>query len=140
MSGSEIAGVVETDGGGLVAGERVVGLIEGGGFASHCVVHSSQLTRIPDTLSFRVAASLPISYGTALVGLKNRAQIKKGDVVLVTAAAGAVGLAAVDLAANVFGAKAVVAAASTDEKLAVAKSRGATHVINYKEKSGMEMT
>jgi NADPH2:quinone reductase len=80
-------------------------------------------------MSYEVAASLMYTYGTSYHALKNRANLQAGETLLVLGAAGGVGLAAVNLG-KIMGAK-VIAAASTDEKLALCKEYGADEVINY---------
>jgi NADPH2:quinone reductase len=85
--------------------------------------------RLPEALPFDVAPQLPTSYGTAFTGLDWRARLQPGETLLVHGAAGAVGLAAVELG-NVLGAR-VIACASSDEKLAFAREHGADEIVNY---------
>lgn len=88
-------------------GDRVIGLKKDGyaGFAEECIVLEQDLWNVPQAMTFEIGASLIDTYGTALLGLHRRAEVKADDTVLVTAAAGGLGLAAVDLAANVYKAK-----------------------------------
>lgn len=86
--------------------------------------------KIPKNVPLQYGAASLISYGTAWMALQRTANIQKGQTVFVTAAAGAVGLALVDLAANVFGCD-VIGAVGSDEKGRVVLSKGAKHVINY---------
>lgn len=88
-------------------GDRVIGLKKDGyaGFAEECVILEQDLWGVPQAMTFEVGASLLDTYGTALLGLHRRAEVEANDTVLVTAAAGGLGLAAVDLAANVYKAK-----------------------------------
>lgn len=90
-------------------GDRVIGLKKDGfaGFAEECVVLEQDLWSVPRAMKFEIGASLIDTYGTALLGLHRRARVEAGDIVLVTAAAGGLGLAAVDLAANVYKAKVI---------------------------------
>lgn len=98
--------------------------------AAECVVDEKMLWQIPDSVSHEDAAVLPIAYGTAWLALCRRARLQPGETVLVTAGAGATGLAIIDLAANVFQAK-VIAAAGSDPKCELAVTRGASHGVNY---------
>ncbi|XP_038946409.1 quinone oxidoreductase-like protein 2 isoform X7 [Rattus norvegicus] len=92
------------------------------------------LWRIPENVSLQDAAVLPVSYGTAILAVDHRARIQPGETVLVTAAAGATGLAVIDVATNVFCAK-VIAAAGSDEKCKLAMQRGAQSGVNYSQGS-----
>ncbi|XP_067846900.1 tRNA modification GTPase GTPBP3, mitochondrial isoform X2 [Heptranchias perlo] len=105
--------------------------------AEQCVVDHKMLWPIGEEISYEVAAALPVSYGTAILALQHRAKTQPGETVLVTAAAGAAGLAAVDVASHVLNAK-VIAAAGTDEKCELAVQRGAVAGINYTTKSVKE--
>eukprot|EP00054_Salpingoeca_dolichothecata_P016294 m.95348 g.95348 ORF g.95348 m.95348 type:complete len:409 (-) comp21914_c0_seq1:55-1281(-) len=138
VAGSEIAGeVIEVgeDVPHLSVGQRVVGIAtSNGGFADECVVLYHTLFSIPDKLSFDKAVAVPIAYGTAFVGLDRRAKLQNNETLLVTAAAGGVGLAAVDLGKHVFGAN-VIAAARGASKLELTKQYGAEHTIDYSEES-----
>ncbi|XP_043376642.1 quinone oxidoreductase-like protein 2 isoform X3 [Chelonia mydas] len=89
---------------------------------------------IPEGVSYEEAAALPVSYGTAILALDHRARTQPGETVLVTAAAGATGLAAIDVAANVLKAK-VIAAAGSDYKCNLALQKGAAHSVNYTQGS-----
>jgi NADPH2:quinone reductase len=82
-------------------------------------------------MDFETAASLVMTYGTSLHALKDRALLRPGETLLVLGAAGGIGLAAVELG-KMLGAR-VIAAASTDEKLAICRQHGADAVINYRE-------
>ncbi|XP_059840870.1 quinone oxidoreductase-like protein 2 isoform X2 [Hypanus sabinus] len=95
---------------------------------------SKVLWLIDETISFEMASVLPVSYGTAILALQHRANTQPGETVLVTAAAGAAGLAAVDIASRILNAK-VIAAAGTDEKSELALQRGAVAAINYTTQS-----
>jgi NADPH2:quinone reductase len=128
IPGSEAAGVV------LEAGPGVEGIAPGdrvlvpGGFADEAVVAVSRVTPLPASVSFEAAAAFRANYCTAYYGLQ-RGRLRAGDVLLVLGAAGGVGLAAVDVGKRL-GAP-VIAAASTDEKLAVCRRLGADSVVNY---------
>jgi NADPH2:quinone reductase len=128
IPGSEAAGVVVETGPGVEQvkpGDRV---LVPGGYAEETVVAVSQVTSLPDTVSFETAAAFRSSYTTAYYALQ-RGRLRAGEVLLVHGAAGGVGLATVDMG-KLLGAT-VIATASTAEKLAVCQKLGADHVINY---------
>jgi NADPH:quinone reductase len=128
IPGSEAAGVVLETGSGvehIAPGDRV---LVPGGFADEVVVPAAQVTPLPATVSFEAAAAFRANYCTAYYGLQ-RGRLQPGEVLVVHGAAGGVGLAAVDVG-KLLGAT-VIAAASTEEKLAVCKQMGADHIINY---------
>ncbi len=130
--GSDFAGIVKSVGKNvkhLKAGDEVFGIVSWGGFAEEVVVPSTNCFPKLPNMDFPVAASFMMTYATAYHALVDRARIKEGDTLLVLGAAGGVGLTAVELG-KLLGAK-VIAAASTDEKLAICKEYGADEVINY---------
>jgi NADPH:quinone reductase len=130
--GGEVAGVVKALGdgvNGLKVGDRVIGSTGWGGFAEELVLDASRVIRIPDAMDFVTASAFLLTYGTSHYALKDRAQIRPGETLLVLGAAGGVGLAAVELG-KVMGAR-VIAAASTPEKLAVCTEHGADETIDY---------
>jgi NADPH:quinone reductase len=130
--GSEAAGIVAQVGEGVTGfkpGDRVVAFSGLGGFAEQALVPATQIYHAPDGVSFEALAGLLINYGTSYHALKDRAAMKPGETLLVLGAAGGVGLSAVELGA-LMGAK-VIAAASSADKLQLAKSRGASELINY---------
>jgi NADPH2:quinone reductase len=133
--GSEIAGVVEAVGEGvegLAVGDRVCGFHLNGAFAEKIALGADQCAKLPDAVPFEVAAGLQMTYGTMIHALEDRAKLAEGESVLVLGAAGGIGTAAVELA-RVMGARTIVAAASTPEKVATAKGLGATDGIVYTE-------
>lgn len=130
--GSDIAGVIKEVGDGvshLEPGDEVFGFVMYGGYAEEVVVPGNTCFKKPGGMSFSIAASFLIAYGTSYHALKDRANLKKGETLLVLGASGGVGLAAVELG-KLMGAK-VIAAASSDEKLELCKEYGADEVINY---------
>jgi NADPH:quinone reductase len=130
--GGEVAGVVKQIGEGVTnvkVGDRVIAFTGWGGFAEEVVTDAIRLIPIPDGMDFPTASAFVMTYGTSHHALKDRAQIQPGETLLVLGAAGGVGLAAVELG-KIMGAK-VIAAASTDDKLAVCKQHGADELINY---------
>ena len=130
--GGELAGVIEAVGEGVEGykvGDRVMAGIGNGGLAEKVVVPAGRMFPVPDGVPFEKAASLLMTYGTTIHGLKDRGHIKAGDTVLVLGAAGGVGLSAVELA-KAFGAR-VVAAVSSEAKGEVARKAGADEVVIY---------
>ena len=132
--GNEAAGVVSAVGpdvDGFEVGDDVVGGRGVGGFAEKLLVQASQLRKLPPGLGHAEATGYGYAYGTGHYALKYRGDLKPGETLLVLGAAGNVGLAAVELG-KVMGAR-VIAAASTAEKLALCRERGADETINYVE-------
>jgi NADPH:quinone reductase len=132
IPGSELAGVVTKVGDGVTQhqpGDRVLWTGTVGAFAEQVSGLAASFTPIPDGVDDRTAASFGVVYFTAYHSLRSVADVQKGEWVCVLGAAGGVGLASVEIA-QVLGAR-VVACASTDEKLAVCRERGAEAVINY---------
>lgn len=131
--GFEVAGeVIETGDGvaGLKAGDRVLAIMDFGGFAEEVVVPVAQVFALPDGLDFDVAASFPVAYGTSHLALKLKANLQAGETLVVHGAAGGVGLTAVEIGKRM-GAR-VIATAGGAEKLAIAKAHGADELIDYK--------
>lgn len=130
--GGEVAGVVEAVGEGvsrLKAGERVIGSCGWGGMAEKLAIEADRCIPIPDAMPFDEASAFILTYGTSHYALKQRAGLKEGETLFVLGAAGGVGLAAVELG-HAMGAR-VVAAASSGEKVALAKAHGADEGIVY---------
>jgi NADPH2:quinone reductase len=129
--GVEAAGdVVEVNGAnGVAVGDRVIVKMRYGAYADEAVVTPSQLTPLPSTFDYTEGATFLAGHGTAYHALIDRGQVKSGEVLLVHGAGGGVGLAAVEMG-KMLGAT-VIAAASSEEKLAVAKARGADHLVLY---------
>ncbi|MFT5511423.1 MAG: NADPH2:quinone reductase [Hyphomicrobiaceae bacterium] len=111
-------------------GDRVLAFARfGGAHADEVVLPAGIVTPIPDDMDFVTAAAFPVAYGTAHFALAYRGNLKAGETLLVLGAAGGVGLAAIEVG-KYLGAR-VIAAASSAEKLAVAKQHGADELINY---------
>jgi NADPH2:quinone reductase len=130
--GAEVAGVVDAVGAGVGhvrAGDRVMLSPARGGMAQKTVGLAGNCWKIPDAMPFDEAAALLMTYGTSQHALKDRAQLKSGETLLVLGAAGGVGLAAVELG-KAMGAR-IVAAASSAEKLALAREYGADECVQY---------
>lgn len=129
---SEVGGIVSALGEGVTevaVGDRVMAMIGVGGMAEKVACPASAVTRIPDSMDFAAASGFGMIYGTSYHALKQRANLQAGETLLVLGASGGVGLAAVEIG-KAMGAR-VIAAGSTDEKLAVAKNAGADELINY---------
>src|SRR6202163_4832796 len=130
--GAEIAGVVDAVGtgvGNVRVGDRVVLSPVRSGMAEKAVGPANHCWKIPDAMPFDEAAALLMTYGTSQHALKDRAQLRPGETLLVLGAGGGVGLAAVELG-KAMGAR-VVAAASSAEKLALARGHGADEGVQY---------
>ena len=133
VPGSEFAGViVETGEGvaGFAVGDRVAGTGLFGAFAEEVAVPVEGLSRIPDGVDERSAAAFGVAYRTAYHTLRSVARVQEGDELIVLGAGGGVGLAAVQLGAQL-GAS-VTAVASSAEKLDVAAGYGAKHLVNHR--------
>ena len=130
--GGEVSGIIESVGEKvkhLKVGDRVVALCGWGGFAEKVVVNANRVFAMPFGMDFINGACTLYTYGTSYHALKDRAQLKSGETLLVLGAAGGVGLAAVELG-KLMGAT-VIAAASSNEKLTSCQEKGASHLINY---------
>ena len=130
--GGESAGIVSSLGEGvenIAVGDRVFAMTGLGAFAEKIVVPEHAVVKIPESMDFETAAALPMTYGTSLYALKQRAELKEGETLLVLGAAGGVGLATVELG-KAMGAK-VIAAASTQEKVDLCIQHGADEGFIY---------
>jgi NADPH2:quinone reductase len=130
--GMEVAGdVVEIAGdvGGVMVGDRVIAKLRHGGYAEEVIVAPAQLTPLPSTFDYAEGATFLAAHGTAYHALVDRARIRPGEILLVHGAGGGVGLATVEIG-KLLGAT-VIAAASSEEKLAAARARGADHGVLY---------
>ena len=132
IPGNEAAGVIEAIGEDVrhhQVGDRVIVVPEGGAFAELCTLPAQRVVPMPDSLDFEQAAGFTVTYGTSYHALKQSAQLKAGETVLVLGAAGGVGITAVECA-KAMGAK-VIAATSSAEKCEFARQAGADETINY---------
>ncbi|MBO0742611.1 MAG: NADPH:quinone oxidoreductase family protein [Hyphomicrobiaceae bacterium] len=130
--GGEVAGVIEGVGPEVErwkCGDRVIGSVIAGGMAEKLVVAADQCIAMPAAMPFDEASALVLTYGTSIYALKDRAKLKAGETLLVLGAAGGVGVSAVELG-KAYGAR-VIAAVSSEEKLAFAKQHGADDGIVY---------
>ncbi len=131
--GMEVAGDIVEIGDnvtGYAVGDRVMAVLDFGGFAEEAIADKADLMKIPENLDFATAAAFPIVYGTGHMGLIQKAGLKEGESLIVHGASGGVGLAAVDIGKAV-GAN-VIAVTSGEEKIAAVVKQGADHVIDYK--------
>lgn len=130
--GNELAGVVAQVGEGVShvkVGDKVIAFVAQGAFAEQAVAPAAAVMPMPPGMDFDTAAAITLTYGTSHHAVVDRAQLKAGETMLVLGAAGGVGLAAIEIG-KALGAT-VIAAASTDDKLAVCREHGADVVINY---------
>lgn len=130
--GSEVGGIIKSVGPelkGFAVGDRVMATPGIGGLAEQVLVKADGLRAIPDNMDFRTAAGFAMVYTTSYYALKQRAQMRPGETLLVLGASGGVGLAAVELG-KLMGAR-VIAAASSDEKLAFVNRLQPDALLNY---------
>lgn len=130
--GYEVSGVIDRCGArveGLVPGQRIVALTRFGGYADTIAIPAAQVFPLPDSVSFEAAAAIPVNYLTAVLMLRHFGNVKAGETVLVHAAAGGVGMAAIQLC-RLAGAS-VIGTASVG-KHAVLKEAGVAHAIDYR--------
>jgi NADPH2:quinone reductase len=132
--GAEVAGVVREVGDGVrgfAVGDRVLASPGVGGFAEQCVVAARGSYRLPDAMSFEEGAALPIIYPTSYAGLVDRGALQPGETLLVHAAAGGVGIAAVQIG-KALGAR-VIGTAGGADKCEIAVREGAEVCIDYRK-------
>jgi NADPH2:quinone reductase len=130
--GQEVAGTViaAAPGGRFTPGQRIASKVVWGGFAEQALVSEAMAIAVPDGMGIAEAAALPVVYPTAHIALLHHARMAPGETVLVHAAAGGVGLAAVEIAAAK-GAR-VIACVGGAEKAAIARAHGAAEAIDYR--------
>ncbi len=130
--GGEVAGEVTEVGSsvrGVTVGDRVIAMVGWGGFADELVVDALRTMPVPSGMDYVTAAGFAMTYGTSYHALKQRAELRPSETLLVLGAAGGVGLTAVELG-RVMGAR-VIAAAGSDDKLTLCRQYGADECINY---------
>jgi NADPH2:quinone reductase len=130
--GAELAGTVKALGDGVVGfavGDRVMAYAGWGACREEVAVEADRVVALPAGLDFASAAGLSVTYGTTIHALKDRARLQPGETLCVLGAAGGVGQSAVELG-KIMGAR-VIAAASSDDKLAFCRRIGADETINY---------
>ena len=132
IPGAECSGVISEIGEGVDScsvGDHVFVMAGTGCFAEKLVIDAASVTLIPKAMDFPVAAALPMTYGTSLYSLKQRANLQPGETLLVLGAAGGVGLSAVEIG-KAMGAR-VIAAASSEEKIKICLEHGADEAFVY---------
>ena len=132
IPGGESAGVVIEIGDGVEGfniGDKVFAATGVGGICEKILAHKNNVRPIPENMDFEIAAALSVTYGTSIYALKQRANLKAGETLLVLGASGGVGLATVQLG-KAMGAK-VIAAASTQEKVDICIENGADEGFVY---------
>lgn len=133
VPGNEVAGLVASVGAGVTnvaVGDRVVAPVgTTGGFAELAVAKATEARVLPDSVGYAESTGLGYSWGTTYYALKERAQMKSGETLLVLGAGGHLGITAIQLG-KLMGAV-VIAAASTEEKLELCREAGADMTINY---------
>jgi len=130
--GAEFAGVIKAIGegvGNVKVGDRVIALVPHGGLAEECAVDARAVIPLPADMDFATGAALLLTYCTSLHALKDIAKLAQGETLLVLGAAGGVGIAAIEIG-KLMGAR-VIAAASSEEKLALCREHGADDTIDY---------
>jgi NADPH:quinone reductase-like Zn-dependent oxidoreductase len=134
IPGIEVTGIITKVGEGVRKwrrGDRVIAFTRFGGYAEYAIVKQDQLFPLPHRISFDEGAALCIAYLTAYHGLVTLGHLHRGDKLLLHAAAGGVGIAAIQIATHL-GAE-IFATASSDEKLEFVRKQGAHHLINYQK-------
>ncbi len=137
--GGEASGVISAVGekvSHLKVGDRVMALTGWGSCAEQIAVPAYNILPMPDAMDFTTAAAFSMTYGTAMHALKQRGALQAGETLLVLGASGGVGLAAIEIG-KAMGAR-VIAAASSAEKLEVARQAGADELINYQDEDVRE--
>ena len=132
VPGLETAGVVVECGADVTQfspGQRVMATVSYGALAEFVTAKENETIAIPDQMSFEHAGAFPISYLSSHVALQWEGRLQAGETLLVLGASGGVGLTAVEIG-KAMGAR-VIAAASTEEKLAVTRTHGADDTVNY---------
>lgn len=141
IPGGEAAGIVRAVGAAVntvAPGDRVCATLMNGAFAEQIVVPEAAVVKLPDAVPFETGAATLLTYATTLHALVDRAAIQPGETLLVLGASGGVGTAAIELG-KLLGAR-VIAAASTAEKVAYCKARGADDGIVYTKEDLKERT
>jgi NADPH2:quinone reductase len=132
VPGAELAGTVAALGAKvehLRPGDRVIAMTGTGAFAEQCLADAARTVPLPADMDFAAGASFTLAYGTSIHALQTIGRVKAGETLLVLGAGGGVGIAAVEIA-KILGAR-VIAAASSPEKLALARKAGADELVDY---------
>jgi NADPH2:quinone reductase len=137
--GGEVAGTVRSIGSGvtgLAPGDRVFAMLGWGGYANVAIAPAATVAKMPSSMSFEHGAAFGIVYQTSYFALVHRAALQPGETLLVHAAAGGVGLAAVQIG-HALGAR-VLATAGSTAKLEVACQHGAEQAFDYSDPGWVE--
>ena len=129
--GFEVAGEVlelGADVNGIAVGDRVIGMAGHGGYAEQAVINAKRCVPMPTAISFTHGAAFPVVFGTSHIALWHRARLQAGETLVVHGASGGVGLTAVAIGKQL--GAAVIATASSPEKLEIARQQGADYLIN----------
>ncbi|NIT59438.1 MAG: zinc-binding dehydrogenase, partial [Aliifodinibius sp.] len=118
-------------------GDRVFGLLAGGGYAEYCTIHEDMAMEIPENLSFEEAAAIPETFLTAFQALDWLGKLQEQETVLIHAAGSGVGTSAIQLAHQIYDAR-IIATAGKQHKLDTARDLGADFAYNYKEQNYAE--
>ena len=132
IPGGEVDGVISKVGTGVEnfkEGDRVIAMTGTSGMAEKVAVFAASIFKLPDSMSFAEGAAFPLNYGTTIHGLKQRAKLQEGETLMISGAAGGLGITAIHLG-KAMGAK-VIATASSEEKLEICKQEGADEVVLY---------
>ncbi len=138
--GLEMAGIVEKVGNEVTKwnlGDRVFGLLAGGGYAEYCTIHEDMAMEIPENLPFDKAAAIPETFLTAFQALDWLGKLQEKETVLIHAAGSGVGTSAIQLAHHLYDAQ-IIATAGKQHKLDAAKELGANFAYNYKQQNYAE--
>lgn len=130
--GAEISGIVKSVGAEVKhyrPGDRIIAVVGQGGFAQECIADAARAMPLPADMDFESGAALVLAYCTSLHGLKDRGHLQAGETLVVLGAAGGVGISAIEIG-KAMGAR-VIAAASSDDKLALCRKVGADETLNY---------
>ncbi len=138
--GLEMAGIVEEVGSKATKwnpGDRVFGLLAGGGYAEYCTIHEDMAMGIPNNLSFKEAAAIPETFLTAFQALDWLGKLQNQETVLIHAAGSGVGTSAIQLAHRLYDAR-IIGTAGKQHKLKTAEALGAAYAYNYKKQNYAE--
>lgn len=139
--GLEMSGVVEAVGPEVTEfeeGDRVFGLLSGGGYAEYCTIHENMAMTIPEELSFEEAAGIPEVFLTAFQAIDWLGDLSKEETILIHAGASGVGTSAIQIAKHLYDAR-IITTAGTDEKNGLCQRLGSDLSINYKEENFADM-
>jgi NADPH2:quinone reductase len=137
--GSEVAGYIDATGPGVTGfspGDRVQAMATSGSYSEYSIAPAARTFRVPNRMGFEEAAAMIVIYQTSYFALARRTTVGEGEWLLVHAAAGGVGLSAMQIG-RAFGAR-VIATAGSDEKLKFCLKQGAEHALSYRDEGWAE--